>query len=121
MRSIVHEAGGGEHKQSGPRRSAAARPLPAEHHLHDEGRADQIAERAARDDGAARRPGRALPHARIHYTRGCVGARRDLYLMGLLLKINIEIDSNAIKENIPKDIHAAGTCTYIILTESLWI
>ena len=39
----------------------------------------------------------------------------------LFLKINIEIDSNAIKENIPKDIHAAGTCTYIILTESLWI
>ena len=27
----------------------------------------------------------------------------------------------AIEENIPSDIHAAGSCTYIILTESLWI
>ena len=37
----------------------------------------------------------------------------------LFLKIKIQNDKKEITENIPKDIHAAGTCTYIILTESL--
>ena len=37
----------------------------------------------------------------------------------LFLKINIPKDKIAIIEKILKDIHAAGTCTYIILTASL--
>ena len=37
----------------------------------------------------------------------------------LFLKTKIPNDKTAIKEKIPREIHAAGTCTYIILTESL--
>jgi len=37
----------------------------------------------------------------------------------LFLKIKLPIDNKVKLENIPSDIHAAGTCTYIILTESL--
>ena len=37
----------------------------------------------------------------------------------LFLKINQLIDKKVILEKIPKEIHAAGTCTYIILTASL--
>jgi hypothetical protein len=37
----------------------------------------------------------------------------------LFLKINPLIDKNVIEEKIPKEIQAAGTCTYIILTASL--
>ena len=37
----------------------------------------------------------------------------------LFLKIKIPNDKIEITENIPNDIHAAGTCTYIIITESL--
>ena len=37
----------------------------------------------------------------------------------LFLKINPEIDKTVIDEKIPREIHAAGTWTYIILTASL--
>ena len=37
----------------------------------------------------------------------------------LFLKINPLIDKNVIEEKIHKEIQAAGTCTYIILTASL--
>ena len=37
----------------------------------------------------------------------------------LFLKIKIPNDKIEITVKIPNDIHAAGTCTYIILTESL--
>ena len=37
----------------------------------------------------------------------------------LFLKIIIPKDKTDIKEKIPNEIQAAGTCTYIILTESL--
>ena len=37
----------------------------------------------------------------------------------LFLKIKTPRDKKAIIENIPREIHADGTCTYIILTESL--
>ncbi|MDA7858144.1 hypothetical protein N9A43_00765, partial [Candidatus Pelagibacter sp.] len=37
----------------------------------------------------------------------------------LFLKINPLIDKKVIDEKIPKEIQAAGTCTYIILTASL--
>ena len=36
----------------------------------------------------------------------------------LFLKTKIPNDKTAIKEKIPREIQAAGTCTYIILTES---
>ena len=39
----------------------------------------------------------------------------------LFLKISITKDKIAITENVPRDIHAEGTWTYIILTEWLWI
>jgi len=39
----------------------------------------------------------------------------------LFLKIKLTKDKKAISENIPSDIHADGTCTYIILTECPWI
>ena len=39
----------------------------------------------------------------------------------LFLKMKIPNDRKAMNENIPKEIHAAGTWTYIILTASLWI
>ena len=35
----------------------------------------------------------------------------------LILKIYPNTDRNVIKEKIPSEIQAAGTCTYIILTE----
>ena len=38
----------------------------------------------------------------------------------LFLKRITIIDRVAIKENIPSEIHADGTWTYIILTESPW-
>ena len=38
----------------------------------------------------------------------------------LFLKIITIIDRVAIKENMPSEIHADGTWTYIILTESPW-
>ena len=37
----------------------------------------------------------------------------------LFLKIKTPKDKKAIIVKIPKEIHAEGTCTYIILTESL--
>ena len=37
----------------------------------------------------------------------------------LFLKISIPKDKTEIKENIPNEIHADGTCTYIIRTDSL--
>ena len=37
----------------------------------------------------------------------------------LFLKTKIPNEKTAIKEKIQREIHAAGTCTYIILTESL--
>ena len=37
----------------------------------------------------------------------------------LFLKIIIPKDKTDINEKIPREIQAAGTCTYIILTESL--
>tara|TARA_E500000331_G_scaffold292086_1_gene288836 strand:+ start:39 stop:293 length:255 start_codon:yes stop_codon:yes gene_type:complete len=37
----------------------------------------------------------------------------------LFLKIKIPNDKVEIKENIPNEIQADGTCTYMILTESL--
>tara|TARA_B100001540_G_C15347461_1_gene435291 strand:+ start:294 stop:548 length:255 start_codon:yes stop_codon:yes gene_type:complete len=37
----------------------------------------------------------------------------------LFLKIKIPNDKIEIKENIPNEIHADGTCTYIMRTESL--
>ena len=37
----------------------------------------------------------------------------------LFLNIRAPKDNIAIVENIPTDVHAAGTCTYIILTLSL--
>ena len=35
----------------------------------------------------------------------------------LFLKIKLTIERRAINEKIPRDVHAEGTCTYIILTE----
>ena len=47
----------------------------------------------------------------------------ELHINVSILKENIcylktRIDKKAMEEKIPKDIHADGTCTYIILTES---
>ena len=43
----------------------------------------------------------------------------DIKKKFLFLKINPEIDKTVIEEKIPREIHAAGTWTYIILTASL--
>ena len=41
----------------------------------------------------------------------------DIKKQFLILKINPITDKKVIAEKIPSEIHAAGTCTYIILTE----
>ncbi len=43
----------------------------------------------------------------------------DIKKKFLFLKIKPQIDNKVIEENIPSEIHAAGTWTYIILTASL--
>ena len=43
----------------------------------------------------------------------------DISTKFLFLKIITPRDKKAIIEKIPREIHADGTCTYIILTESL--
>ena len=43
----------------------------------------------------------------------------EIKIKFLFLKIKIPKDKIYITENMPSEIQAAGTCTYIILTESL--
>jgi len=43
----------------------------------------------------------------------------DIKKKFLILKIYPTKDNNVIAEKVPSEIHAAGTCTYIILTEWL--
>ena len=44
---------------------------------------------------------------------------QEIIVKFLILNTRLKKDKKDIKEKIPKEIHADGTCTYIILTASL--